>query len=64
MGTVFSGFLVPPDGKSRKSPSPLPDGKKMKITYIGHSSFSVETEKSIFIFDYFKGELPGIPADK
>lgn len=36
----------------------------MKITYIGHSSFSVETEKSIFIFDYYKGELPDIPADK
>ena len=36
----------------------------MKITYIGHSGFAVETEKSIYIFDYFKGELPDIPADK
>lgn len=36
----------------------------MKITYIGHSGFTVETEKSIYIFDYFKGELPDIPADK
>lgn len=36
----------------------------MKITYIGHSGFAVETEKSIYIFDYFKGELPDIPTDK
>ena len=36
----------------------------MKITYIGHSGFAVETEKSVYIFDYFKGELPDIPADK
>lgn len=36
----------------------------MKITYIGHSGFAVETEKSVYIFDYFKGELPDIPAEK
>lgn len=36
----------------------------MKITYIDHSGFAVETEKSVYIFDYFKGELPDIPADK
>lgn len=36
----------------------------MKITYIDHSGFAVETEKSIYIFDYFKGELPDIPTDK
>ena len=36
----------------------------MKITYIDHSGFAVETEKCVYIFDYFKGELPDIPADK
>lgn len=36
----------------------------MKITYIGHSGFAVETQKSIYIFDYFKGELPDIPEGK
>ena len=36
----------------------------MKIIYIGHSGFAVETGKSVYIFDYFKGELPDIPADK
>lgn len=30
----------------------------MKITYIHHSGVSVETEKSVLIFDYIKGQLP------
>ena len=30
----------------------------MKITYIHHSSFCVELQNSILLFDYFKGELP------
>lgn len=30
----------------------------MKITYIHHSSFSVELENCILLFDYFKGKLP------
>lgn len=36
----------------------------MKITYIHHSAVSVETEKSILLFDYFKGELPEFHPDK
>lgn len=36
----------------------------MEVTYIGHSGFLVETETSLFLFDYFKGELPWMPADK
>ena len=36
----------------------------MKITYIDHSGFAVETEKCVYIFDYFKGELPEIPEGK
>ena len=36
----------------------------MKITYIHHSSFCVELENSILLFDYFKGELPEFNKDK
>ncbi|WP_455538208.1 MBL fold metallo-hydrolase [Terrisporobacter sp.] len=36
----------------------------MKITYIHHSSFSVELEKSILLFDYFEGELPKFDNNK
>lgn len=30
----------------------------MKVTYINHSGFIVETENCYIIFDYFNGELP------
>ncbi|MGL5348931.1 MAG: MBL fold metallo-hydrolase [Peptostreptococcaceae bacterium] len=30
----------------------------MKITYIHHSSFSIELDNCILLFDYFKGDLP------
>ena len=30
----------------------------MKITYIHHSGFSIELDKCVLLFDYFKGELP------
>lgn len=36
----------------------------MKITYIAHSGFLVETEKSLYLFDYYKGEIPELAADK
>lgn len=36
----------------------------MKITYIHHSAFFVETETASLLFDYFEGALPAIPADK
>ncbi len=36
----------------------------MKITYIHHSSFSVELEKCILLFDYFKGKLPKFDITK
>ena len=36
----------------------------MKITYIHHSSFSVELENAVILFDYFKGTLPEFPAGK
>lgn len=36
----------------------------MKITYIHHSSFFVETESACLLFDYFEGRLPEIPEKK
>lgn len=37
----------------------------MNITYICHSSFAVELEKSILIFDYYgEGDLPVLPPGK
>jgi hypothetical protein len=36
----------------------------MKITHITHSCFVLELERYIFIFDYYKGELPVFPKDK
>ena len=36
----------------------------MKVTYIYHSGFLVETESATLLFDYFKGELPAFPVDK
>lgn len=36
----------------------------MKITYIGHSGFSVEMDDAVFLFDYYKGELPELDTAK
>ncbi|MCI8597516.1 MAG: MBL fold metallo-hydrolase [Lachnospiraceae bacterium] len=36
----------------------------MKITFITHSSFLVELESSVLIFDYFKGTLPEFDPGK
>lgn len=36
----------------------------MKITYIHHSAFLVETESASLLFDYFQGELPEIADGK
>lgn len=30
----------------------------MKITYINHSGFLIETENCYYVFDYYKGEMP------
>ena len=35
----------------------------MKITYIGHSGFAVETEKAALIFDYYTGDIPAFDPD-
>lgn len=36
----------------------------MNVTYIEHSCFSVELDKVILLFDYFKGELPIFDKEK
>lgn len=36
----------------------------MKITYISHSGFLVETKDCCYIFDYFKGDLPILDTNK
>lgn len=36
----------------------------MKITYIFHSCYLVETESCYILFDYFKGELPKLSKNK
>ncbi len=36
----------------------------MKVTYIHHSSFAVELDQAVLLFDYFEGMLPELPEDK
>ena len=36
----------------------------MKVTFIKQSGFFVELERNAFLFDYYKGEIPKLPADK
>ncbi|MBQ7839756.1 MAG: MBL fold metallo-hydrolase [Lachnospiraceae bacterium] len=36
----------------------------MKVTFLGHSGFSVELEHIILLFDYYTGKLPQWPKDK
>lgn len=36
----------------------------MKVTYIHHSAFFVETETACLLFDYFEKKLPEIPKEK
>lgn len=36
----------------------------MKVTYLCHSGFSVETESALLVFDYCKGKLPRRPDGK
>ena len=36
----------------------------MEITYISHSGFLIEWESCYFLFDYYKGDIPKMDADK
>lgn len=35
----------------------------MRVTYIDHSSFLLETGRAVFLFDWFRGDIPPIPAE-
>jgi L-ascorbate metabolism protein UlaG (beta-lactamase superfamily) len=39
-------------------------GLPMRVTYIDHSSFLVEFSSCAFLFDWFRGEVPPVAADK
>lgn len=36
----------------------------MKITYVFHSCYIVETQKAVFVFDYYKGDVTQLPKNK
>ncbi len=36
----------------------------MKVTYINHSGFLVETKECYYIFDYYRGEIPMLNREK
>ena len=36
----------------------------MRIVFIHHSAFFAELEKTVFLFDYYEGTLPEVPAGK
>ena len=36
----------------------------MKVTYLGHSGFLVETDDAYFLFDYYKGTVPELDISK
>lgn len=36
----------------------------MKVTYLYHSGFAIEDEQALYVFDYYKGELPVIAKEK
>lgn len=36
----------------------------MRVVYLDHSGFYLETAERAYLIDYFRGELPDIPADK
>lgn len=36
----------------------------MKVTYISHSGFLIETENCLFLFDYYEGKIPPLSQEK
>ena len=36
----------------------------LKITYITHSSFFLETDRTCLLFDYYTGTIPKVPEGK
>ena len=35
----------------------------MKVTYLGHSGFLVETAQNLLLFDWYLGDLPLLPPE-
>lgn len=51
--------------RGRKLPTQIfCTGGIMKVTYIHHSAFLVETDSTALLFDYFQGAVPEIDPDK
>lgn len=42
----------------------MTDTLDLRVRYIFHSGFLVETNESYYLFDYYRGELPRLDADK
>ncbi len=42
----------------------MTDTLDLRVQYIFHSGFLVETDESCYLFDYYRGELPKLDADK
>ena len=36
----------------------------MKVTYISHSGFLIETKNCLFLFDYYEGKIPPLSQEK
>ena len=36
----------------------------MRVTFLAHSGFAVELEHVCLLFDWWKGDLPPVPADR
>ena len=36
----------------------------MRVTFLAHSGFFLELETASLLFDWWKGELPPLPADR
>lgn len=51
------------DGKERGIQVKEIQREHPKVTYIGHSGFSVETGEVVLLFDYYRGEIPAFPTD-
>ncbi len=48
-----------------EAPTLIQSGKPIiKITYIGHSGFLAETERTLLLFAYYRGDLPPLAESK
>jgi L-ascorbate metabolism protein UlaG (beta-lactamase superfamily) len=57
MLVTASSFFIILQVFSRQEPAPR-GGIPMKVTYLAHSGFLVETDAAYYLFDYIRGTLP------